>query len=128
MYRRELLGLCASAFLSSAASKDSAALVGTPEKRSEYLKRMLRAFCTDIGPRPAGSREFDAGALLIEREMRRALPVVARDSFRFRRWVPASLPEFWVDGRRLETYLAEDSPGTPAQGIQGKLRKGGGAL
>ena len=118
-----MLGLCASAFLGRAAEYDSRALVATPAKRAEYLTSKLRALCTNIGPRPAGSREFDAGAVLIEREMKRALPAVSRDTFRFRRWVPAGDPEFWVDGQRLETYLAEDSPGTPAQGIRGKLRK-----
>jgi hypothetical protein len=116
-------GVLASAFLGRAVGSDSRALVATPDRRAEYLARLLRALCTEIGPRPAGSREFDAGALVIEQELRRALPAVSRDPFRFRKWELAGDPEFWVDRLRLETYLAEDSPGTSALGLHGKLKK-----
>ncbi|MCW5978119.1 MAG: M28 family peptidase [Bryobacteraceae bacterium] len=122
MKRRELLGLCGGALLGRGA-EDTGALVETAEKRAEYLRRMLEALCTEIGPRPAGSQGYDAGAALIEREMKRAIASAARDSFTFLGWAPVGEAEFQAGDERLETYIAENSPGTPVEGARGKLRK-----
>ena len=128
MKRRELLGLCGGALLSvpgRAAAKDSRELVSTPEKRAQYLKRMLRLLCTDIGPRPAGSKGCEEGARIIQRELEPALPVVALDTFPMTKWEPAGEPELRVGGRVLETYVAQNSPATPDGGAHGTLRKRG---
>lgn len=122
MNRREMMALCGAALLGRAAGQDSRTLVDSPEKRAAYLKAMLRAFCAEIGPRPAGSPGFDAGARLIEREMRSALRSVSLDPFSFTCWQPEGEAEFRVGGQSLETYLAENSPGTPPSGVRGRLR------
>jgi hypothetical protein len=45
----------------------------------------------------------------------------------FRRWVLAGEPLLLVGGRRIETYVADNSPGTPGNGVNGVLkRKAGG--
>ena len=121
MNRREMLACCASGWLGSQSVAD------TPERRSAYLREMLKALCTDLGPRPAGSQAFDAGARLIQREMARALPSVAVDPFTFLGWEPVGNMEFEVGGKKLETYIAENSPGTPRDGVTGTLRKAKGA-
>lgn len=123
MDRRELLSLCVWPLLARAAQKGSRELVATAEGRAEYLRSMLRALCTELGPRPSGSREYDAGAAIVQFELERSLPVVARDTFGFRRWVLVGEPLFQVGGQRLETYVADNSPGTPGHGIRGLLRK-----
>ena len=123
MNRRDALRLCGSALLCRAAEPDSRSLVDTPAHRAEYLRNLLCAFCTEIGPRPAGSKGYDAGARLIRREMRRALPSVTVDRFTFREWLPVGDPELQAGAHSLETYIAENSPGTPKQGVHGKLRK-----
>ncbi len=125
MDRRELLSLLAWPLVGGAAQKHARHLVATAEGRAEYLRGMLRALCTEIGPRPSGSKEYDAGASIIQREMERCLPVVSRDTLEFRRWAPVGEPLFEVGGRRLETFVADNSPGTPDSGIRGVLRKNG---
>ena len=108
-----------------AAQKDGRELVATAEGRAVYLRNMLRLLCTEIGPRPSGSKGFDVGVLIVQRELERALPLVSRDALEFRRWVPVGEPLFQVGGQRLETYVADNSPGTPGKGIRGVLRKSG---
>jgi hypothetical protein len=116
MNRREWMGMIAAPL---AGASDTAAA------RAEYLQRMLRALCTDIGPRPSGSKGFQAGMAIVERELSRALPAVERDVVTFRRWVTEGAARFQVGGRELETYVAENSPGTPRGGVRGVLRKSG---
>jgi hypothetical protein len=124
MCRREWLLLCGP-LAGRAAQNGGRELVGTPERRAEYLRSMLRALCTEIGPRPAGSKEYDAGASIVQRELERSLPLVSRDTLEFRRWVLDGEPLFQVGDRQLETYVADNSPGTPGNGIRGVLRKNG---
>lgn len=97
----------------------------TPEQRAAYLREMLDALCTRIGPRPSGSAGFNKGIALVERELRRALPVVMRDSLRFRRWAVTGKPHFIVGDRALETFVADNSPETPGREVSGTLRKAG---
>lgn len=96
----------------------------TPVRRAAYLREMLDALCTRIGPRPSGSKGFDAGIAIVERELRRALPIVVRDSLKFRRWTVTGKPYFIVGDRALETYVADNSPETPGREVSGTLRKG----
>ncbi|MCC6392818.1 MAG: M28 family peptidase [Bryobacterales bacterium] len=125
MGRRELLSLFAWPMVGGAAQKDTRHLVATPEGRAEYLRGMLRALCTEIGPRPSGSKGYDAGVAIIRRELERCLPAVSLDTLEFRRWVAVGEPLFQVGDRRLETYVADNSPDTPENGIRGLLRKNG---
>ncbi len=118
MNRRQLLHLWGGTLLGRGPS-------GSPAERAGYLRRMLDSLCTRLGPRPAGSRAFDAGARLIPKEMESALPSVALDTFTITAWEPAGEAEFELGDRRLETYIAENSPGTGAEGVHGRLRKGG---
>lgn len=128
MNRRQMLAISGGTLL--AASRRLAAQAaqtgrdepaGSIESRAAYLKSMLQVLCR--APRPAGSAEFDAGADLILREMERARLQVTLDRFEFTRWSPLGEAEFEAGGRRLETYIAALSPGTPNGGARGKLRK-----
>jgi hypothetical protein len=126
--RRQWILTCAwqCAWVGRAASS-SRDLVETPGARAEYLRRMLRELCTKIGPRPSGSKGHEAGASIIQRELRRSLPVVSRDKITFRRWVPVGEPLLMVGDQRIETYVADNSPATPGDGVNGVLhRKDGG--
>lgn len=101
-------------------------LVATPAGRAQYLARMLDELCTTIGPRLAGTEAYERGARLIHKEMRQALPLVTYDTMKFPRWELREPAELSVDGRRLETYAAQQGPGTPGAGIRGVIRKSGG--
>lgn len=98
-------------------------LVDIPEKRAEYLDRMLKALCTDLGPHPVGSLEYNKAALIIKGEMEKALPVVEFDTFTFNRWRILSEPEFYVGDTRLETFPSHGAGDTPEKGITGILHK-----
>lgn len=115
--RREMLFIGAWPWLGHAAP--------TPESRADSLRRLLDDLCTKLGPRPSGSKEYDAGAAIVERELTRTLPIVRRDWFQFRRWVLAGEAALQVEGRPLEAYVADNSPGTPREGVRGILRKSG---
>ena len=99
----------------------STALVATPEARKAYLLAMLRAFCTDAGPHPVGSREYEDVAMKISKEMQLALPNVSFDRFGVNQWKINGQAEFLCGDRPLETYWGFGSPGTPAEGISGVL-------
>ncbi len=100
---------------------DSSQLVETPRKRGEYLEKMLKALCTDIGPHPVGSPEFQIVAQIVKQEMELALPVVEFDPFTFERWVLKGEPELYVGDKRLETCPGHGTSGTPPEGITGTL-------
>jgi hypothetical protein len=127
--RRECLGLALGAPLhrlcAQGAASNSRDLVSTPSKRAAYLARMLRALSTDLGPRFACTEACEQGALIIRREMERALPLVALDTFTITGWELVGRQELRVGDRRLETYVAQYGPGTPEGGIHGVIRKQG---
>lgn len=127
MRRRRFLSACLAAGVLPAAQgrPDSRHLVNTPAKRAEYLKGMLRALCTELGPRFACTEACEKGAQLIRRELERALPVVQLDTFPITGWELVGEQELRVGGKRLETYVAQYGPGTPAGGLSGVIRKAG---
>jgi hypothetical protein len=135
MTRRAWLSACVSTGLLEASARsagasgkarpDSRDLVATPAKRAQYLQSMLRVLCTELGPRPSCSEACERGALIIKREMERALPVVRLDTFTITGWALQGEPELRIGGRRLETYLAQYGPGTPQGGVRGVIRKRG---
>lgn len=118
-----MLGLWAPLWLSRSAEPGARDLVDTPVKRAEYLRNLLHALCIEIGPKPSGSQGYNSAVRIIEREMKRALPSVFVDSFTLRGWEPVGEAQFQVGGTPLETYIAENSPGTPGAGVTGRLRK-----
>lgn len=118
------LGLAfASRFPARAAAPDSRALVATPAKRAEYLAKMLKALCTDIGPRFACTPACEKGIALCKRELELAAPIVKLDTFPITGWALEGKSEFKVGDKSLETYVAQYGPGTPAAGVTGIIRK-----
>lgn len=104
-------------------SLNNSYLVETPEKRDEYMVRMLKTICTDLGHHPIGSKEYDKAALTIKKEMESSLPAVELDTFNFEKWELRSEPELYVGDKRLETYLGHGTTGTPDNGLIGVLKK-----
>ena len=132
MKRRDFIGVAGKSLLLTPiingcelkkTARSSGHLVETPEKRAEYLAEMLEALCTQIGPHPIGSPEYDKAALIVKKEMESALPIVELDTFTFERWVLRSEPELYVGEQRLETCPGHGTSGTPEEGITGVLRK-----
>ncbi|MBT4485512.1 MAG: hypothetical protein HOC71_17735 [Candidatus Latescibacteria bacterium] len=54
-------------------------LVESPEKRFYYLKKMLAKLCSDLGPHPSGSPEYELAANIVKKEMDAALPLTELD-------------------------------------------------
>ncbi|MFC1651335.1 M20/M25/M40 family metallo-hydrolase [Candidatus Latescibacterota bacterium] len=108
--------------------KDSFQLINTPEKRAIYLKKMLAALSTDIGPHPSGSLEYDLAAQIVEDEFRRVLPVVQRDTYTFDYWKLNGEPVFQVGEQKLHAIPAHGTSGTPTEGITGILVKNEGSI
>jgi len=129
--RKFIISTCQSALLASALTgctgndepDDRSNPVDTPEKRAAYLKKMLKALCTDIGPHPIGSPEYEKAALIVRGEMERSLPLVELDTFTFEQWVLKSEPELYIGEQWIEAYPAHGSSGTPPSGITGILKK-----
>jgi hypothetical protein len=132
MRRRQFMEVLGKSLISSAAlspfdafgqSTASRHLVDTPKKRAEYLARMLKMLCTDIGIRVAGSPEFDKSAELIRREMALSLPQTELDWFEFRGWRLREEPIFYCGGRSIECYPFYGSEDPPKDGARGVLKK-----
>ena len=96
MRRREFIGAFGKSLVASAAMAlrpltafasvlDSRHLVATPPERARYLARMLDVLCT-LGPRYAGSPEYDRSAERIRQELAQALPETELDWFDIRGW------------------------------------------
>ena len=98
-------------------------LVETPEKRFYYLKKMLKQLCTDLGPHPSGSPEYERAMNIIKKEMDTALPIAELDEYTFENWKLMSEPEFWIGGTQLETFPFHGCSDTPSGGIRGVLKK-----
>jgi hypothetical protein len=134
MKRRSMMGILGGATLAGgaragwSAPKASAAWssIDTPEKREAYTKGLLKELCTDLGPHPSGTPEYDRAADIIEREMNRSLPKVEQVRFDMEGWKLKGKPLFTVGNTELEICPYYGTPGTPAQGITGIIRKSGG--
>jgi hypothetical protein len=130
MYRREFLAAAtmgtASLMFGGCGNKlpKSRDLVATAEARRRYLDAMLAELCAN-GPRPIGSDAFNASLSVIEREMARALPDVRRQPFNYDGWLVTGDVTLTVNGQPISITAAENSSGTPAEGITGVLRATG---
>ena len=102
---------------------DNRQQAATPEKRGQYLDSLLKRLCTELGPHPIGSPEYDRAALIVQTEMEMSLPQVFLDTFTFEKWQLKSEPELDIGGKKLETYPGHGTSGTPAEGISGVLRR-----
>ncbi len=110
-------------YLPAYAARNTRYLVATPGNREEYLKKMLRILCNDIGPHRVGTPEYDKVALLIKKEMELSLPLVEQDFFHFTFCEFLNEPEFWVGEKWLETYASKGCASTPIGGVMGVLKK-----
>jgi len=131
--RSEFISLAGSATLLALASEynvfaqsptNSRYLIATSLERGEYLRKMLKLLCTDIGPHRFGTPEYEKAALIIKKEMELAVPRVEQDRAPFSMWEPTSRPEFRVGDRELETMPYKGIAGTPKGGSTGILKKG----
>lgn len=104
-------------------TKNSRHLVETPEKRANYLAKMLKVICTDLGPHPVGSPEFNKAVEIIKKEMELSLPIVKLDPFPIERWILVNEPEFYVGDKKVEAYPTYGSKGTEVNGTIGLLKK-----
>ncbi|MBI3948494.1 MAG: M28 family peptidase [Armatimonadetes bacterium] len=136
MKRRDVVGILGGAVLAGAALVAGAAPEGpsawrsvdTPEKRESYTRGLLKELCTDIGPKPAGSEAYDRAAAIIEREMRRSLPQVRQVELDMEGWKLTGAPLLKVGDTEVEIWPYSHTPGTPAEGVTGVLRKSGGGF
>ncbi len=106
------------------AEQNSQYLVDSPLKREEYLRKMLKLICTDIGPHRFGTPEYEKVALILKKEMMLAAPHIEQDMAPFSMWEPTSGPEFRVGNMELETKPYKGIAGTPKGGSTGILKKG----
>lgn len=111
---------------SSAEPSSAWSTIDTPGKREAYISRLLEEVCTDIGPHPAGTPEFDRVAAVFEREMKRSLPEVEQVGFDMEAWRLTGTPLFRVGDTELECCPYYGTPGTSSNGVAGILRKNGG--
>lgn len=97
--------------------------VNTAKLRQDYTLKLLKKLCTDIGPKPAGSRAYARGAKIILREMRYSLPIVSYNRFTFERWELINSSPLVVDGQNIEALPRYGGEGTSEDGIAGVLQK-----
>ncbi|MEJ7694281.1 M28 family metallopeptidase [Daejeonella sp.] len=129
MKRRDFVGLTSAGMVLTLAGfpvfaqQDQSGLVGTPKQRQEYTLNLLRKLCTEIGPRPSGSKSFAKGAKIIKQEMKRSLPYVGYDTYDFEKWELIRDPEFLIGGQRIEAVPAYGEEGTSIVGMKGFIQK-----
>ncbi|NKB67940.1 MAG: M28 family peptidase [Candidatus Latescibacteria bacterium] len=97
-------------------------LVESPERRATYFARMLKTLCTDLGPHPSGSKEYEQATQIIHAEMARAVPTVYRDRY-LDFWAVVPRPEINHRARRLTVGVAENCGGTSDAGFKGIIKR-----
>lgn len=127
MKRRDFLATCGAVLSAGTAAcggiPDGRSIVDTPEKHAAYMRDMLKRLCTDLGPHPCGSPEYDIAADIVRREMERSLPHVFYDTLAFDRWMLIGDAVFTIDGIRMDSFIAHGAGGTSREGIRGVLRQ-----
>ena len=118
-----LLSPAALALTKIHATQNSHHLVETPGKRAEYLAKILKLICTDLGPHPVGSPECEKAMHIIKNEMHLALPIVELDTFLFDRWMLSDKPRFSIGDTVIEAFPRIETAGTPSNGITGTVMK-----
>lgn len=98
-------------------------IVSSAQKRQEYTIRLLQKLCTDLGPRPTGSKAYAKGAKIIMQEMKRSLAKVNYDTYEFENWEQVSSSDLIVGGQHFEAIPQKRGEGTPAEGVRGIIAK-----
>ncbi len=97
-------------------------LLGAPEQREQYVRRMLKEMVADVGPHPVGTPSCKKVEAAVEREMRRSLPIVENDPITFERWAVKGDTEFTIGNKRIEVIPAHGA-GSTAGPVSGILKK-----
>lgn len=90
--------------------------------RRNYLDLLLRKLCIDIGPRPAGSDNYNCSVDIIENELKKCCGGIEVDKFNFDYWELIEDPAFLIGDRALEIWPYYASRSTPENGIKGKIK------
>ncbi|MFC1607915.1 M28 family peptidase [Candidatus Latescibacterota bacterium] len=132
MIRRDFIGsLGCSALASLAACGCSSTttntrhLVATPDARADYLARMLKLLCADLGPHPSGTSAYDKAAEIIKADLEPALPHVEQDSYTFEKWEAVGEQVCRLGNREIEIWADHGSSTTPESGLKGIMIKPG---
>ncbi|HCL31063.1 MAG TPA: hypothetical protein DIC52_21865, partial [Candidatus Latescibacteria bacterium] len=88
---------------------------------------MLERLCTEIGPHPSGSAEFEQVVSIIHEDLSTSIADVQLDRY-LDYWATVPSPEIVHQGRRLAVGVAENCSGTSAAGFDGRIRKTDGGL
>lgn len=102
--------------------QDTRHLVESPEKRATYFEKMLQVLCSDLGPHPSGTREFERAAWIVLRELESAFPVSFLDRY-LDKWELVGFPEIIHRGKRLAIGVAENCAGTSDAGFNGIIER-----
>jgi hypothetical protein len=131
MKRREFFASSCGAFMAvpfqnlahgQSLKPDTRGLIDTPEKRTVYINQMLKELVTDLGPHPVGTESCLKAENIIEREMRRSLPIVERDTITFDQWYIKRDPVFMIGDRSVEICPSHGTSGTETR-VRGVLKK-----
>ena len=93
------------------------------EKRKRYLELMLNKLCVILGPRPAGSENYNKSVNVIKNELKKCVKLVEVDHFIFDYWELKEKPGLICGTKELEVWPYYGSKDTPPKGIDGKLKK-----
>ena len=133
MIRRDFLGSMGCSALagfaacgcSSTGGNNTRHLVATPEARAEYLARMLKRLCTDIGPHTSGTPAYDKAAEIIKADLEPSLPSVELDRYTFEKWEASGEQVCRLGDREIEIFADHGSSSTPEDGLNGIVVKPG---
>ncbi|MCD6121233.1 MAG: M20/M25/M40 family metallo-hydrolase [Spirochaetales bacterium] len=96
-------------------------------KRERFLKLMLHKLCIDIGPRPAGSANYNKSVGIIKNELSKCVKNVEIDKFYFNYWELEDKPKLTLGPDDLpddlEVWPYYGSRSTPTGGINGRITK-----
>ena len=92
----------------------------TLSSRMQYAERMLRRLCTEVGPHPSGTPEYEQVVRIIHEDLSASIPDVQLD--RYLDYWAALSPELNHQGNRLAVGVAENCSGTSAAGFDGRIR------
>jgi hypothetical protein len=96
--------------------------VETAQSREAYAARMLQRLCTEIGPHPSGTPEFEQVVSTIHEDLSASIADVQLDRY-LDYWATVPNPEIIHQGRRLAVGVAENCSGTSDAGFDGRIRK-----
>ncbi|NOY10146.1 MAG: Zn-dependent exopeptidase M28 [Spirochaetes bacterium] len=84
---------------------------------------MLDKLCVVLGPRPAGSENYNKSVKIIKNELKKCVRLVEIDRFIFDYWELKEKPGLICGTEELEVWPYYGSRSTPQRGINGKIKK-----